>query len=467
MIKNFSKKFFLTFTFLGSIFLFSCGDDDSKTIDPVNAPPPPVEESVNKITIDLSTEHQEMIGFGGALTWYSDRVVTSGKSEEIYQLMFEDLGLDILRLKNWYYPLDYPQNKSPETMLTAGDKNMFDATNTFYAKAKEYNQNVKILLSSWGPPPALKSNDNTREGTLKKNEEGYMYGSFAEYWNDILNNLAFHPDYISIQNEPDYINSGWTTCKWGATETTLLPSYSVAFDNVYEKIKTREKVPIMIGPESGNIQAFNSFAEGLKDKNSCPIYAYHPYNFNNSTDIAQVTPLLKDLHETFGNKPNIMTEYSTMSWFKTARFIQQTMVHANTSGYIYWELVWGDANSKDQAMIYIDGSGNYTVNPFFYVIKHFSKFIDFGDRRIEVTSNVPELEISGYMNANQDKITLVVINPETVAVDYEIEIGTKEIKSLKGNRSIEGDYFKDLGDISTEDLIEIPGSSITTFVIEI
>lgn len=83
-----------------------------------------------------------MIGFGGALTWYSDRVLVNSKSEEIYQLMFEDLGMNILRLKNWYYPQDYPVNKSPEVMLTSGDKTMFEATNLFYAKAKENNLKI-------------------------------------------------------------------------------------------------------------------------------------------------------------------------------------------------------------------------------------------------------------------------------------------------------------------------------------
>ena len=441
--------------------MFACGDDE------VTDTPAPVTKYTSKITVKPATTYQEMIGFGGALTWYSDRVVSSSKKKEIYQLMFQDLGMDILRLKNWYYPLNYPENKSPETMLTTGDKTMFNATNTFYQKAKQYNPNIKVLLSSWGPPPALKSNNHLREGTLKKDANGYMYDEFATYWSDILDHIAFDPDYISIQNEPGYTNPGWTTASWSPTETTTLAGYSEAFDAVYHKIKDRPNLPIMIGPESENIPAFLSFAQVLKNKAHAPIYAYHPYNFNSGTQISQTTSLLNEIRTRFGDKPNIMTEYSTMSWFKTARFIHQNLKQANTSGYIYWELVWGDANTKDQAMIYVDGSGNYTVNPFYYVVKHFSKFIDEGHRRVEVSSTTSALEVTGYMHPNQNQLTLVIINPESRSIEYQLEVENKTVKRVKGYQTVEGDFFKDLGSLAADKAIKVPASSITTLVLDL
>ncbi|MFD3002357.1 glycoside hydrolase family 30 beta sandwich domain-containing protein [Pontibacter toksunensis] len=458
------KKVVLSLILLSTTFMFACGDD-KETDTPTPMPVP--AKTASKITVDPATTYQEMIGFGGALTWYSDRVVSSSKSNELYKLMFEDLGMDILRLKNWYYPLNYPENKSPETMLTAGDKTMFNATNTFYQKAKQYNPDIDILLSSWGPPPALKSNNHLREGTLKKDADGFMYDEFATYWSDVLDNIAFAPDYISIQNEPGYTNPGWTTAKWAPTETSTLAGYSEAFDAVYDKIKDRPDVPIMIGGETENIQAFLNFAPVVKTKAHAPIYGYHPYNFNSSTQISQTTAPLTELHTRFGDKPNIMTEYSTMPWFKTARFIHQTMKYAHSSGYIYWELVWGDPNSKDQAMIYVDGSGNYTINPFYYVIKHFSKFIDEGYQRVEVTSTTTALEVTGYMHPDQNQLTLVIINPESRDLKYQVEVENRVVKTLKGYQSMEGNFFKDLGNVSPSDEVSIPASSITTLVLNL
>lgn len=458
------RKVFATFMIAVSFpLLFSC-DSDSGEPDPNPAPDPNKGPAV---IVKPATVHQEMIGFGGALTWYSDRVVSSSKKDELFQLMFSDLGMDILRLKNWYYPQNYPTNKSPENMLTAGDKTTFEATKTFFAKAKEMNPNVQVLLSAWGPPPALKSNNSLRQGTLKKDDNGFMYNAFADYWVDVLDNIGFNPEYISIQNEPGYENAGWTTCKWSPSETSSLAGYDQAFDAVYNKIKDRPNRPVMIGPEAENVQAFSSFARVVKDKASCPIYSYHPYNFNAGTDPSQTAFLLNDLYSQFNNKPNIMTEYSGMSWFKTARFIHRTMRHANTSGYIYWELVWGNAATKDQAMIYIDEAGNYTVNPMYYVIKHFSKFIDKGYKRVEVASTAHLLEVTGYMNPAQNKLTLVIINPDSFNSSFKLEVEGKQIKSAKAYRSVEGDYFKDLGAVSTTAELSMPKSSITTLVLDL
>src|SRR5687767_15956663 len=89
--------------FLVLALTVSCGSDDEK-----DATPTPPEPEGLKITIDPAVTYQEMVGFGGALTWYSERVLTSSKKDEILNLIFKDLGADIIRFKNCYYPDNYP-----------------------------------------------------------------------------------------------------------------------------------------------------------------------------------------------------------------------------------------------------------------------------------------------------------------------------------------------------------------------
>lgn len=449
--------------FLGVVLFFSCDKENN------NPSPGTNDKGQTELKIDPSEKFQKMIGFGGALTWYSDRIVTSPKSEEIYQLIFEDLGMDVLRLMNWYYPSDYPNNKSPESMVSlpydSDYKTMFQATNTFYKKAKSYNSDIRVLLSSWGPPSTLKSNDNLREGTLKKREEGsFLYNVYAEYWNDILDHIDFSPDYISIQNEPGYTNPDWITCEWGPQETTSLPAYSKAFDSVYFKIKDRPNVPVMIGPEAENLNAFNGFASTLRDKEHCPVYAFHPYNFNRNSSMEEVASGMSSLFDGFGDKPNIMTEFSGMSWMNTARIIYQTLVHANTSGYIYWETVW---NSPDQAMIFIDRTGAYTITPFYYVMKHFSKYISENYIRIDVDPRIAYVEAVGFMSPDEKNITIVLINPEKVTLDYELTLPSGNIREVNGFQSVEGDYFKRMEDLGSGSFIPVPGQSVTTLDIRL
>src|SRR5687767_8443422 len=133
-------KFFLM---LSVVLTVSCGGDDEG--DPT--PPPPDPES-QKVTITPSTLYQEMVGFGGALTWYSDRVINSTKKNEISDLIFKDLGTDIVRLKTWYYPDNYPTVKTTTSMSDDNSKAMWDVTNQLHQLAKAQNPDIKILLSS-------------------------------------------------------------------------------------------------------------------------------------------------------------------------------------------------------------------------------------------------------------------------------------------------------------------------------
>src|SRR5699024_10094112 len=148
-----------------------------------------------------------------------------------------------------------------------------------------------------------------------------------------------------------------------------------------------------------------------------------------------------DLYNNFGDKPNLMTEFSGMSWLKTARFIQQTLTEAHTSGYIYWELVW---DTPDQAMIAIDGSGNYTVTPFYYVMKHFAKYVKKGYTRIGVKPSIEYLEASGFISPDGKKLTLIIINPNKVDSSFRLDMEDGEAKSIKGFQSTENEYFKSM-----------------------
>ena len=151
---------------------------------------------VYTVDVDPSVTYQEMIGFGGSLTWYSDRIMTSPNKNKICQLLFEDMGMDLVRFKNNYYPQGYPAVKTTDVMENSGIKTLFTVTGQLNEIARQYNPGILTLISSWTPPSALKSNNNLRQGTLKKEGGAYMYEAFADYWADMLDNMPFSPDYI-------------------------------------------------------------------------------------------------------------------------------------------------------------------------------------------------------------------------------------------------------------------------------
>lgn len=432
---------------------------------------PEINPVISKMIIDPSVTYQEMIGFGGSLTWYADRIITSPQKTQICQLLFEDLGTDIIRFKNNYYPMGYPAVKSTDVMENTSIKNLYTITNDLSTIARQYNPGMQFMVSSWTPPSALKSNDNLREGTLKKENGVFMYEAFADYWNDVLDNLPFNPDYISIQNEPGWITPDWETCEWRPTETTDFPGFVNAFDAVWNKIGSRANPPKMLGPEAENIghspklggNTFGLFSTPLKDKPHLAAYAYHTYNYSASTLIAQTKADLNMIRDSYGNKPCIMTEYSNFTWLNTAWFIIQNLNEANASGYLYWLMAWSDTNSD--SMIRLTSSGSYTLTPFYYVMKHFSREIDRGYVRVNVLS--PFIPASAFIDPSGKKITVVAVNPTDEAANYNFEVTGRSVKSIRAAQTDAVSNYKDIAPVTSDHYLILKPKSVTTVVLEI
>ncbi|MFZ2285399.1 MAG: hypothetical protein WAV93_00260 [Bacteroidales bacterium] len=432
----------------------------------------PDEPVIYTVTADPSVTYQEMTGFGGSLTWYSDRITNSPDKNKICQLLFEDMGTDMIRFKNNYYPLGYPAVKTTDEMENTGLKTLFTVTGMLYDIAKQYNPGIQTLISSWTPPSALKSNNNLRQGTLKKEGGAYMYEAFADYWVDMLDHMSFVPDYISIQNEPSWITPDWETCEWRPAETVDFPGYVNAFDLVYEKISTLPNPPKMMGPEAENLgvskfggNTFAAFSDPIKNKPHLAAYSYHTYNWSSTTLIAETKSLLNMVRDNYGNKPCIMTEYSGFSWLKTAQFIVCNLNEANASGYLYWLMAWDAANP--QSMIGINSGGGYTVTPFYYVMKHFAKNVDRGYDRISATSSTSSINLSAFANPAGNKITVVIVNPLSSATYVDFTVKNKTVKTVTAVQTVEGSMYKDMGSITPGQEIILKPSSVTTVVIEL
>ena len=434
-------------------------------------PEPEIEPVITNAFIDPSLTYQEMIGFGGSLTWYSDRIISSPQKNQICQLLFEDLGTDMIRFKNNYYPMGYPAVKSTDVMENPSIKTLFTVTNELSAIARQLNPGIGIMVSSWTPPSSLKSNNNLREGTLKKENGAFMYEAFAEYWNDVLEHLSFKPDYISIQNEPAWVTPDWETCEWRPTETGEFAGFANAFDAVYNKISTRPDPPKMLGPEAENIgyssklggNTFALFSDPVKNKPQLAAYAYHTYNFSASTPVSQTKENLNMIRDSYGNKPCIMTEYSNFTWLNTAWFIIQNINEANASGYLYWLMAWH--NDSQEAMIKLSTSGAYSLTPFYYMMKHFSKEIDRGYVRISVLS--PFMPMSAFIDPSGKKITVVAVNPNADEAWYDFEVIGKTVKSIRAWQTDAVSSYKEIEPVSSDQNIILKAKSVTTVVLEI
>ncbi len=160
-----------------------------------------------------------------------------------------------------------------------------------------------------------------------------------------------------------------------------------------------------------------------------------------------------------------MTEYSGLSWIKTAQFISNVLVEADASGYVYWEMMW-DENSEN-AMVQVDSNGEYEVTPFYYVMKHFAKHVDKGYHRISVESENAALYVSGFSNPDQNQLTLIVVNPYSSKKTVQVQVTDQTVSSMQVYGSQIGDFYSQRSGISPGDVLNIPANSITTVVLDI
>jgi len=360
--------------------------------------------------------HQTMVGFGAAIAWGENDVVSNGKRDELYNLLFNDLGLDILRLRNIY-------RGSVSSISTA--------TKTLVNKMYEVSPfRPKILMSSWTPPSDIKSNNSLNGGgnaTLKKDANGkYMYGAFAKYWVDALKaykSLGIEPDYISLQNELSYDTSQWESCRFDPTERDTIAGYKQALDSVYAALQKENLYPKILGAEEHGI-GYNTFQNYTNafDRSKVDGYCYHLYHGGTGTaeSISPDTfnPNLTTIANNYKDKPHWQTEFDRGDWFQTVWLMHNCLVYGNVSAYLWWELTWG---SGGKPLILLWWSG-YEIQKIYWAFRQFSKYVDEGWKRVTTESDNNNLKVSAFINPENNKLTVVIINTGTQSASMSFDI---------------------------------------------
>ena len=412
--------------------------------------------------INISQKHQKMEGFGAALAFYQNWLAHHPNKSDVYNLIFDGLGLDILRVANWYGHSDTFQPYSEEFVQEAENSLGYP---------------VKILMSCWSPPAYLKSNNDTKNGgTLKKDAGEYMYQGYADYWHASL--LAYRdrgvvPDWISIQNEPDW-SAGWESCLFEGQESNEFASYGKSLQAVYDKLQTMENPPKMIGPENLGI-GYNRTQEYTDYLN--PDYldgiAHHLYHGGDPENPDSYIASMSQLKTDYSDLPRLQTEFSGGNWLQTAWLIHNSLVYEEVTAYVYWYLAWGfDASTgQSNTLISLDNpwaSGQwrnnkgYVISHYYYAFKQYSKFIYSGWRRIGSSINNDNLKITAFLSPAVDTISVVVLNTgySDESVSFSFSDAAIETGQIYQTTSEIG--CRNIGSFSSEAPLSSPAQSITT-----
>ncbi|KAG7196904.1 hypothetical protein KM043_000178 [Ampulex compressa] len=303
--------------------------------------------------------------------------------------------------------------------------------------AQEINKNVMFVASAWTAPAWMKTNnDCCSYGYLKHD----MYQVWSDYYIKCFDeyrkhNISFWA--VTTGNEPINVlafdfpipKMGWTEtgmAEWVANNfgPTLHNSihnhtYILALDD------QRLELPWFMDRVFGNKRA-KKYIAGT---------AVHWY-----WDLIISANVLDMMHEKYPEKLLIITEASTGSapwekekvilgsWERGARYILNIIENLkhNMNGWIDWNLAldkrggpnWNE-NFVDSAIIVNPDTDEFYKQPMYYAIKHFSRFVKRGSKRIKITDTQHVKSIA--FSTPSKEIVIVLYNrndvPENIIVD--------------------------------------------------
>lgn len=431
--------------------------DDAAVYGPEPSPPGPNATG----QVDVTTRHQEIEGFGASGAWYENWLTEHPQKNQLYDILFGQLGLDIYRLRNTYDQdgSDDYMSRSAE-IITEGKSSL--------------GRPLKIMISCWSPPTYLKSNDNLAHGTLKKDPNGdYMYTEFAEWWGDSLDEWSSHgidADYVNMQNEPDW-EADWDTCRFEPSENYSYAGYNLAFEAVYAELHSQmgSAMPKMLAAEAAGIPNSGDYLDNLIDDSHVYGYSHHLYNIGSSQNPDAYITAMTNFKTQYGDRPLMQTEYedSTGAWpdaMNLAILMHNSLTVEEVSAYLYWDLFWGESGGLVTLPSY--GSPSYTINSDYYGFKHYSAFVDSGWQRVDASSDSSSLRISAYISSNNQQLSVVIIN---ISTDTDIELDL----SFTGFSVADGDVYRSsqtencilVGSFDGIGPLTVPANSIITLAL--
>lgn len=426
------------------------------------------------VEIDTAMRHQTLVGFGASLAYADDAIAAHPDKAALYDLVFEDAGLDALRLRNRY---------------DAGSNAALEAASEIVDAATARLGHAPFLFMTSGTPPAeLKANgERTCAGdaqtcTLRTMPDAsFDYAGFADFWRaslDAYESAGIVPDYVSIQNNPNWIppeeapNEGCRFLPTEGTESVLVdgtlvevgyPGYREALAAVRAATADQSAMPQFAVPEVSSVSDIADYAAAL-DAGSLGAFALHLYNQDAAdVDVASLESA-RNLAERL-ERPVFQTEMRAEG-FETAVLMHHALTAAGASVYMQNDLVALTPATADVSLVLLTPDGLTPQGPF-YALAHFAKQTAPGWARIEAGSDDTALLSSAWLSPDERALTVVLINSGAQALDAELAVPDALLAPLTRmeiTRTVfEGvERAAQLGTLSTKGVVRMPARSIVT-----
>jgi glucuronoarabinoxylan endo-1,4-beta-xylanase len=421
--------------------------------------------------VNVNIVYQQLEGFGGSACYDASLLTSYAYRETVYDLLFRDLGMDILRIKNTYD--FYPDEVT--------------ATGVIVAEAKEAtrNPNLKTFLLPWSPPAYLKDTNALgspyNNGTLKKDANDpnwppyyYVYDQYATWWLNSLigpggfNSVGIYPDYISIQNEPDWGIQD-QECRFTPTENSTYAGYDKAFEAVYNRIDGNvSPMPKMLAPESvgfGSSQVFIDALDARGQMDNIYGFSHHLYGDGSYSYPDGMISGMIDYHNNYGYKPLFQTEFggddppTFNDAVLLAQHIHNCLVYEGVTSYFQWTSF--RASYTTGGMINLKGEPE--IRDLYWFFKHYAYFTDPNWYRVYATPSPSSvLRMTAFKSPDSNQLTVVILNKSSISINLTLNLNGFPLDNSEMYRSSETEHWAYIGPFYEAGSLMLPAYSITT-----
>lgn len=400
---------------------------------------------------------QSMVGFGGC---FNERGFTAlnklaaGKKDELMEELFAQAAFSICRLpigandysESWYSLDESPQDFDLKDFSIERDRHSLIP---YIREALAIKSDLVLFASPWSPPTWMKQPPVYNWGKLVW-ERSYL-SSYAQYFVRFVQEYAkegIQIQQIHVQNEP-VANQKFPSCMWTGEELkTFIRDY---LGPAFNKSGINSEIWL------GTINAPGCDYKNLMFEK----WANEDYDYFAHTVLNDPLALeyISGVSYQWGGKIAIQRTFE--SWWPRIRLMQSenecgagdntweyafyvwTMLkHYITNGaesYLYWNIVleeggfstWGDPQN---AMVTVNADGSYTLNPDYYVMKHFSSIIKPGAVRLGLSG--PWAGDTLIFHNLDGSYAIQLFNPFPSDKEVTISIEGKSVTFLLPGRSV-------------------------------
>ncbi len=389
------------------------------------------DAELSVINVYPELRYQEMLGFGGAFTETSAynyaRLSPAGRAKVVQAYFDKKSGLGLNFCRTQIHSSDF--SLSEFTYVEEGDESLatfsIDRDRKwilpFIQAARASADDLWLFASPWSPPSWMKLNKEFTHG-------GKLDPAFADCWARYL--VRYVEEYqkegvgffgMSVQNEP-MASQTWESCQYTAEEEGLFvrdhlkPALEKAgFGDVRILIWDHNKEHVYDrARDTFNVPGVRECVWGI---------GFHWYSGDHFNALSMA-------HEAFPDKPLVLSEFCVgvsrgetapgphSSWDGVELYTKELIGDFNNyaAASVDWNLMvdedGGPFHNRDKgckALIVVDPDRDaVTLEPLYYALAHFSKFVKRGAVRLGSTSFSLDLPVVAFENPDGTVVVVVL-----------------------------------------------------------